>query len=578
MPGTSVVSERRRLERHGSAALRAVSGRPTAELRGHRLRVDGHIVSFATPYLTLDLHTADDEPDIGRSRGINDALGLLLRSSDLSLHLELSPDDLLEHIVFDVLEQLRCDALVPTGLRGVRANADAAFDAWCLDARASRVSENRIAMLVYTVTHMVRARLMGKTLPEDVDELIEATRGQLGTVIGHALRELSRLVDDQRAYAEPALEIARLVTEVAGDATESLVNNVATRHRLLVPSEWLSDPDTPEDVVAMGAAGTATSDGAVSFASIGDYHIYTTDYDREVRGTSLFRPDKLRRLRASLDETEHAQAISTPRLAQRLLRLFGAPTDDDWRFGHDQGVLDGRRLGQLVANPSNHELFKDRRQQQIANTAVTFLIDNSGSMKRQRFQAVAVLVDTFSRALDLAGVTNEILGFTTGGWSGGRPIGDWNRAGQPERPGRMNETLHIVYKDADVSWRRARSGIASLSDPQHFREGVDGEALAWAHQRLISRNEPRRIIVMISDGSPTDAATSNVNRAGFLDDHLAQVAALIEQHNPIELGAIGIDLDMAAYIRNSIELDLTGTLTLQHYSALEMLFGHSTHR
>ena len=273
VPGTSVVSERRWLERHGSAALRAVSGQPTAELRGHRLRLDGHIVSFATPYLTLDLHTAENEPDVVRSRGINDALGLLLRSSDLGVHAELSPDDLLERIVFDVLEQLRCDALVPAGLRGVRSNADAAFDAWCLDARASRVSENRLAMLVYTTTHMVRARLMGKTLPEDVDELIESTRAELGTVIGHALRELRSFTGDQRSFAVPALEIARLVGEMAGDATESAVKHAATRHRLLVPAEWSNDPDTADADVAVGATETTSSDDA-SFSSIGDYRIY----------------------------------------------------------------------------------------------------------------------------------------------------------------------------------------------------------------------------------------------------------------------------------------------------------------
>lgn len=179
----------------------------------------------------------------------------------------------------------------------------------------------------------------------------------------------------------------------------------------------------------------------------------------------------------------------------------------------------------------------------------------------------------FSRSLDLAGISNEVLGFTTSAWSGGRPLTEWKLAGAPDHPGRMNESMHIVYKDAETPWRRARSSIAALADPQNFREGLDGEALAWAHGRLMSRPEPRKVLVMISDGSPTDAATANVNRPGFLDDHLAGIADRIERFSPVELGAIGIDLDMSGYMRNAIDLDLTGTLTIQHYRALEQLFG-----
>ena len=569
--------ERRAHERLRSGTLRAVSGRPTAELRGHRLSVDGRVVSMATPYLTLDMNTTDQEPNLARSRGIADALGLLLRNSNIALHLELRPTDVFERIVFDVIEQLRCDALVPTALRGVRLNIDSAFDAWSLDARASRVAENRMAMLVFTTTCMVHARLLGKTLPEDLDELIESTRGHLGPIIGHALRELPRHVADQRAFAEPALEIARLVSSVADDAGQKSrsIAEAVSRHRLLVPADWnTGDADATEvDGASLTNATAASADQAATLDTIGDYSVFTRKYDTQVTGASLFRPEKLQRLRVELNAMEHAQAISAPRLAQRLLAVFGVAEEDDWQFGQNDGMLDGRRLGQLVANPANHELFKRRNLQRTSNTAVTFLVDNSGSMKRQRFLAVAVLVDTFSRALDLAGISNEVLGFTTGAWSGGRALADWKAAGEPSPPGRMNEAMHIVYKDADTSWRRSRSSLAALSDPQHFREGLDGEALVWAHGRMMSRPEPRKILVMISDGSPTDAATSNVNRSDFLDDHLAGVADRIERWSPVEFGAIGIDLDMAPYVRDSIDLDLAGTLTLQQYRALEQFFG-----
>lgn len=575
---------RRHAERHGAAVVRAVSGRTDAEWRGQRLSIGRRSVPIATPYLVGSLDRPDGTIDERRTRGVADGLGMLVRHSDLDLHAELSPTPLLERIVFDALEQLRCDSLTPPHLRGQRANLNAAFDAWSLEARAHRVAESRTSLLVFTVIHMVNARLMARTMPEDVDELTEATRFHLAPVIGHALRALPGTRDDQRAFAAAAAEIARLVSDIAGDADDAAVSESATRHRLVIPADWaaeetneLAGGDTHVSAIDDGDTGRTAS-----FDHVGDYRVFSTAHDREVAGYSLHRAAKLHEVRAQLDAMVSAQAVSIPRLAARLLAMFGAPQDDDWAFGVDSGVLDARRLSQLVANPANREVFRRPHLQPASHTAVTFLIDNSGSMKRQRFEAVAVLIDTFSRALDLAGITSEVLGFTTGAWAGGRAIDEWRAAGEPADPGRLNEALHIVYKAADARWRSSRTSLAALAYPMHFREGLDGEALAWAHDRLAHRPEPRKVLVMITDGSPTDAATANVNRPGFLDDHLAGVADRIERHHRvtgrgIELASIDVDtgartqVAKPSVIRQSIDLDLSGTLTLAHYSALDAL-------
>ena len=588
VPDVSEVDERarrRHVERHAAAAVRAVSGHPDAEWRGQRLSLGRRRVPIATPYLVGSQDRPDGTVDERRTRGVADGLGMLLRHTDLDLHAELSPTPLLERIVFDALEQLRCDSLTPPHLRGQRANLNTAFDAWSLAARAHRVAESRTSLLVFTVIHMVNARLMARTMPEDVDELTEATRFHLAPVIGHALRELPGARTDQRAFAAPAAEIARLVNEIAGDADDAEVGESATRHRLVIPVDWaadeLSEASTGTDRTSASGAGDGDA-RKVSFEHVGDYRIFTTEHDREVAGHSLHRETKLREVRGRLDAMVSAQAVSVPRLAARLLAMFGAPQDDDWAFGVDSGVLDARRLSQLVANPANREVFRRPHLRQASHTAVTFLVDNSGSMKRQRYEAVAVLVDTFSRALDLAGITNEVLGFTTGAWAGGRPLDEWRAAGEPTDPGRMNEALHIVYKAADARWRTSRTSLAALAHPMHFREGLDGEALVWAHDRLAHRSEQRKVLVMITDGSPTDAATANVNRPGFLDDHLAGVADRIERHRRasgrgVELASIDVDANdessqvERSVFRRSIDLDLSGTLTLAHYAALDTL-------
>ena len=553
------------------------------EWRAQRLLVGGRVRPISTPHLVANLDDHDEAIDEQRWRGVADGLGMLVRHSDFELHQQLSPRPFLERIVFDGLEQLRCDSLTAPHLRGQRANLDAAFDAWSSDAQAQRVGESRTSLLVFTLLHMAHGRLTGRTLSEAVDELTEATRFHLAPVIGHALRELAANRFDQRAFAIPALEIARLVAEVAGDAADDDVTDAATRHRLAIPAEWVDQSSDEHNVDPTGAAafhsGANAPSDALHFDGIGDYCVFTTEFDQVVSGTDLQRRAKLDEVRRHLDQLVAAQAVSAPRLAARLLAQFSSPEADGWSFGHDAGVLDGRRLGQLVANPRNHELFKHARLEPTSHTAVTFLVDNSGSMKRQRHEAIAVLLDTMSRALDLAEITHEVLGFTTGGWAGGRAIDQWRAAGEPERPGRMNETLNVVYKAADESWRRSRPSLAALASPHHFREGLDGEALIWAHARLTARPEPRKVLVMITDGSPTDSATSNLNRTGFLDEHLAGVADRIERHHRrtgrgVELGAINVDRDAEQHaIRRSVGLDLSGTLTLGHYMTFERLVG-----
>ena len=273
-----------------------------------------------------------------------------------------------------------------------------------------------------------------------------------------------------------------------------------------------------------------------------------------------------------LDKQISAQTISIPRLALRLQRLFGIPQRSGWDFGQDEGRIDARRLSQLITNPDYRTIFKREHHSPVCDLALTFLIDNSGSMKKQRFESVAVLVDVFSRALELAGAKTEVLGFSTSAWNGGRALNDWRKAGQPNHPGRVNEAQFIIYKKADSSWRRSRHSMASMMNTLHYREGLDGEALDWAARRLSKRSETRKALIMISDGAPMDSATANCNSHSYLPQHLFDVANMIEEKSNIELRSIGIDLDMSDFFSQSINLDLKGTLDNQAFSALETLF------
>ncbi len=564
------LTRTRQLERHGAASLRALSGVPDAEYRASRLRVAHKAQGFASPHLGVSFA----ESSMQGSRGIADSLGLRLRHSDRALHQSLAPEDGIARIFFDLFEQLRCESLADESMRGIRKNLDAAFVQWCQTVHGGSMADSALGILLYTVVHMVRARLVSTIEDETAEALVEATRANLSPVIGHELYAFKKDRFDQRAFAEQALSMANKLSAMIDDdaSNDTDVESVKERHSIILPPDWDGDG---VDEVGEGAAGSMPEADILDESLLdtaGGYHVYTTEFDKEVTGESLYREAKRAELRADLDRHVLAQAVSVPRLARELQHLFSQPQDDGWLFGQEAGLVDARRLAQLVSNPDYKQVFVQRRQQPKSQSAVTFLIDNSGSMKRQRFVAVATLIDTFCRALQLAGVTTEVLGFTTGDWNGGKAMESWRKAGMPEEPGRLGEAMHVVYKDQHTAWRRARLGMASLLETLHFREGIDGEALLWAYRRLRNQSEEQKFLVVISDGAPMDAATHHNNPDGFLDQHLRDVAHHIEQQTPVHLGAIGIDLDLSDTYHNSVGLDLNGTLGQASYRVLHALF------
>lgn len=557
------TARRRRAERHGAAIVRAVGERPDADLRGGALHIGSRRVGLASPHLAADLGAVDPS----RARGIADSLGLLLRHSDLDLHRELAPTEPLERVVFDLLEQLRCESLRPEAWRGMDDNLAAAFSGWSNDCLQERIAESGVGLLVFTVTHMARGRLLRPLTSEIVDDIIEAQRFTLAPLIGEALYALANTRQDQQAFAFHARAIAEAIALVASDANLAVTGD-GDRTKLLL-SGW----DDDEEGTGHVATGTAGQLGRFAdLDHLGDYGVFTRQFDRELGGDALVPPARLRALRTELDQHRKAQAVSAARVAQRLVRLLARPADDGWTIAEEDGEVDPARLSMIVTDPVEHRIFRQPRVQPLADVAVTFLVDTSGSMKQQRYEAAAVLLDTFAQALDLAGASVEVLGFTTRSWAGGRAAKAWKSAGAPDGPGRVAELEHIVYKDVGTTWRRARRSIGAMLSVHHYREGVDGEALAWAYRRLAGQAASRRLLVVVSDGAPMETATAAANRDGFLDDHLAAVAAAIDARSDVELGALTLEADVSGIFRRSQLIDLDGTLGLGHYEALADLF------
>lgn len=534
-----------------AAAIRALSGEADLHFRARRL----HRGRRALPLFAPHLHPSLATDDFGSFRGAADGLALRLLRSDAALHEQLRPDEPVERLVFELLEQIRVEALVPAGMRGVASNLRHRYAAWSRNFHRSGLTDSARGLLLYTVAQVCRARVTNEPVLDETEDLMEATRAALAPLIGHALAGLRRDRHDQVAYAAHALAIARTVAQMLqGDGSEPIGEHrggdEADAERAAFSLLMDLDAQTGEPFTS-----AVSGHSRVLEESAGGYRIFTTAYDRELHAAALVRPELLREYRDKLDARIAGHGVNIPRLARELRALLAQPAYDGWDSAQEEGRIDGRRIAQLISSPTERRLFRSERIEPHADCIVTWLIDCSGSMK-EHAEPVAMIVDIFVRALEQAGVTSEILGFTTRAWNGGRALRDWRRAGAPPHPGRLNEQCHLVFKDAETAWRRARPQIAALLKPDLFREGIDGEAVRWACGRLRGRPEARKLLLVVSDGSPMDSATNLANDAHYLDQHLVQALQRIEQAGDVQVFGVGVGLDLSPYYGASLVLDI----------------------
>lgn len=541
------MREQQQVQELCAATIRAFAGQAKLQLRGRRLfRGDA-----ATPIAAAHLHPSPQRDDLHSFRGAADGLAWREIATDQALHATMAPQDTMARSLFDLLEQYRVEAAVPAQYPGVRQNLRHRYEAWAAGFETERALENEQGLLIYGFAQACRARVMGYPLDEQVQDRIEQVRMTLQPHIGPEMAILRSLRSDQRAYAQVAVTIATRVAALleAIAANEPKAAGPRGPIRRSIPL-WSVEQASGEEKfpVAGCAESRLLEDGSSS------YRVFTRAYDRELDPAALVRPALLRELRTQLDERIAHASVNVGRLARYLQAAFARPADDGWDSAQEEGRIDGRMLSQLVASPTERRLFTQPRRAPVAQCLVTFLLDCSGSMKEYA-PRVALVLDVLVRAMEHAGIATEVLGFTTGAWNGGRTRRDWLRAGSPDHPGRLNEADHLVFKPADDTWRRRRASIAALLKTDLYREGIDGEAVQWACRRMAGRSERRRILAVVSDGSPMDTATSLVNDAGYLDHHLQAVIAA-ESATGIEIRGLGVGLDLSPFYPASRVLDI----------------------
>ncbi|MDR3509880.1 MAG: cobaltochelatase subunit CobT [Caulobacteraceae bacterium] len=542
-----------------------------------------------------------------RIRGLADQMALRLAHHDAATHAKLAPHAPAGRAIFEAVEQARIEAIGANALGGVRANLTAVLEQAVERKGLNRVDELAQPPMADILALMVRERLTGDAPPEAARALVDRYRGEIEARAGEDLNRLANAVEDQGAFARVARAIIKDLDlgDDLGDESEEGDQDEGESQE--TPQESDEEAGEGEEQDGQGAQPDSSqsserdSEGGEEQsmeveedpdAEEGDespemgegeqparpeakdpglkeppYKVFTAAYDEVVEAEDLCEPEELNRLRAYLDQQLASLHNVVSRLANRLQRRLMAQQNRSWTFDLEEGMLDVARLTRVIIDPTAPLSFKQEQDTEFRDTVVSLLIDNSGSMRGRPIMVAAVCADILARTLERCGVKVEILGFTTRAWKGGQSREDWLKAGKPAAPGRLNDLRHIIYKGADSPWRRARRNLGLMMREGLLKENIDGEALIWAHHRLVGRTEQRKILMVISDGAPVDDSTLSVNSGHYLERHLRTVIAEIETNSPVELIAIGIGHDVRRYYRRAVTIvdveQLGGAITEQ---------------
>ena len=485
-------------------------------------------------------------------------------------------------IVFNELEMSRTEILGSNLYMGAKTNIIN-----YLDDRSLNIEDKRSSNFLALCSNLWLKDLAGFDLKPSSKELVAEFNKRFEAIdLDHVKDKLIANIDDQDNFSKVSLDFLKAIKLIKSvkdnddyqdedlieppGSTDDIEEEIDTSEESETTNSDISLEDINIDFEELVEEAASVSDGAsieeeidalsypendyIGFNKI-DYSIFTTDFDEIIEAKDLTTPDEAIRLRAQLDNLIKPHLATIGKLANRLQRLLLAKQNTNWNFNLEEGILDTARLHRVIAEPGHPLSYKQETETNFKDTVVTLLIDNSGSMRGRSISLAAICGDIIGSTLERCQIKTEVLGFTTKHWKGGESKQKWISEGSFMNPGRLNDIRHIIFKSADNSWRRARKYFGAMLKEGLLKENIDGEALTWSHDRLIKRNEERKILIVISDGAPVDDSTLSANREDYLDNHLKKIIAQIETESPVELQAIGIGHDVSKYYNNAITIN-----------------------
>ncbi len=538
--------------------------------------------------------------EINSVRGVGDEFALRFRHHNAALHNRYSPTGGAAQEMFEWIESARIASIGSLRMEGVAQNLDAHLDQQCRQAAFDAITAETEAPLSVAVGLLVRQQLTGRELPPSAEHVVQFWRDHVLENAGEHIEALREHIGDQDRFANLCRNIIAdlglpidLNDQERGEGDQDDLDTMDESQDSdseLSPEDVVLDEDSAGEEDSDGDASTVEMDAHADMdesAAESDpdeapmpmpddsgriqvdvnYSAYTEQFDEIIRAEDLCDGDELLRLRQLLDQQLLSLQHATSKLANRLQRRLMAKQNRSWEFDLEEGVLDAARLTQVIIDPMNPLAYKQEKETKFRDTVVTLLIDSSGSMRGRSITIAAMCADIMGRTLERCSVRVEILGFTTRAWRGGESREAWINADKPSNPGRLNDVRHIIYKSADDNWSRSRRNLGLMMREELLKENIDGEALIWAHNRVVTRPEQRKVMMVISDGLPVDNSTLLVNPSNFLEQHLKYAINMIENHSPVELVAIGIGHDVTHHYKRAVTItdaeQLGGAMTDQ---------------
>ena len=541
------------------------------------------------------------------ARGTADSLAMHRKYHDDATHARYAPPGDMARDLYEAMEVARCEAMGARDMPGTAGNIDAKIGNDAQRKGYDQITKTSEAPLAVAAGYMIRQMATGRDLPRGAQNVLDLWRGFIEDQAAGTLEDVRGLLHDQAAFSRLARQVIKDLgygDQLGEDPDAEDDNDDQAEEDSQDDQEPDSTGQDSEDDQEADAdperSQDETSDQAEAQVSLDDlaeqdmgedaempdgeapleppapppvsdadplYRVFRTEYDEEIAAEELADPAELERLRAYLDQQLEPLKGAVSRLANKLQRRLQAQQNRSWEFDREEGILDAGRLARVVANPTTPLSFKVEKDTEFRDTCVTLLLDNSGSMRGRPISIAAICADVLARTLERCNVKVEILGFTTRAWKGGQSREAWLNEGRPQQPGRLNDLRHIVYKSADAPWRRTRPNLGLMMKEGLLKENIDGEALEWAHRRMIGRREQRKILMVISDGAPVDDSTLSVNPANYLEKHLRDVIAMVQKRKLVELLAIGIGHDVTRYYDRAVTItdveQLAGAMTEQ---------------
>ena len=475
-----------------------------------------------------------------------------------------------------------------------------------LNAEAKKNIDNKIPSINPLASNLWLKKLNGDELHEESKNLVSAFQAAAPKNINEFGKRLIKARKSQENFQSIALELMKnldLMHEPKTHTDEESLGDEAIPEEQQAQNEDHEkyEQTSEEQIIEAQAEGQIDEDTAlleeaqapIDSTSIDEeidltrnfnedidqtayenYKIFTSQFDEIINAIDLATPEEAQRLRIQLDQLISPYQTTIGKLANRLQRLLQAQQNRSWNYNLEEGLLDTAQLHRVITRPGDSLSFKQESESKFKDTVVSLLIDSSGSMRGRSMTLAAICGDIIGSTLERCYVKTELLGFTTKHWKGGDARKAWVNQGSPSNPGRLNDLRHIIFKSADDNFRKARKCFGIMLREGLLKENVDGEALAWAHQRLSKRNEERKILIVISDGAPVDDSTLSTNHSNFLDNHLRQIINMIQTQSNVELLAIGIGHDVTKYYEKSISINRAEELAEALLDKLTELFNN----